>query len=95
MAPKKSKKNTLFQIMECFTYLEMKSISTIPYFSNNHNKMVYCWYIDGYFKTQKNVQFINDIIARFKLTTDCQLHSFKAMTIENINPISLKKVLRA
>ena len=38
----------------------------------------------------KNVQFINDIIARFKLTTDCQLHSFKAMTIENINPISLK-----
>lgn len=62
----------------------------LHYFSNEYNRMVYCWYIDGYFSTNKNVKFLNDIIARFKLTTDCQLHSFKAMAIENINPISLK-----
>ena len=51
------------------------------------------WFIAGILMDilkLKNVQFINDIIARFKLTADCQLHSFKAMTIENINPISLK-----
>ena len=92
IAPKKQEKNTLFQIMGDISHLFGNEIPypQSHYFSNNHNKMVYCWYIDGYFKTQKNVQFINDIIARFKLTTDCQLHSFKAMTIENINPISLK-----
>lgn len=60
------------------------------YYSNKHNRMVYCWYIDGFFGTQKGVSYINDIIARFKLTVDCQLHSFKSVPIENINPIKLK-----
>lgn len=60
------------------------------YYSNEYSRMVYCWYIDGFFKTQKNIKFINDIIARFKLTADCKLHSFKSLTVENINPIKLK-----
>jgi hypothetical protein len=92
IAPKKQEKNTLFQIMGDISHLFGNEIPypQSHYFSNNHNKMVYCWYIDGYFKTQKNVQFINDIIARFKLTADCQLHSFKSVPMENINPIKLK-----
>ena len=60
------------------------------YYSNEYSRMVYCWYIDGFFHTQKNVRFINDIIARFKITADCQLHSFKNVTVDNINPIKLK-----
>ena len=74
IAPKKQEKNTLFKIMGDISHLFGNEIPypQSHYFSNNHNKMVYCWYIDGYFKTQKNVQFINDIIARVKLTTVCQ-----------------------
>lgn len=29
---------------------------------------VYCWLIDGFFDTLKGIQFLNDIIARFKIT---------------------------
>ena len=60
------------------------------YYSNEHNRMVYCWYIDGFFGTKNNIKFLNDIIARFKITVDCQLHSFKSVPMENINPIKLK-----
>ena len=60
------------------------------YYSNTYSRMVYCWCIDGFFGTQKGVSYINDIIARFKITADCQLHSLKASTIENITPIKLK-----
>ncbi len=60
------------------------------YYSNEYSRMVYCWYIYGFFGTKKSCDFINDIIARFKLTVDCQLHSFKSSTIENIKPIKLK-----
>ena len=60
------------------------------YYSNEHNRMVYCWYIDGFFGTKNNIKFLNDIIARFKITAECQLHSFKSVPMENINPINLK-----
>lgn len=60
------------------------------YYSNTYSRMVYCWYIDGFFKTNDNIKFLNDIIARFKITADSQLHSFKSVTMENINPIKLK-----
>ena len=60
------------------------------YFSNNHNKMVYGGDIDGFFGTKNNIKFLNDIIARFKITAECQLHSFKSVPMENINPINLK-----
>ena len=55
IAPKKQEKNTLFQIMGDISHLFGNEIPypQSHYFSNNHNKMVYCWYIDGYFKTQK------------------------------------------
>ena len=52
--------------------------------------MVYCWYIDGFFGTKNNIKFLNDIIARFKITAECQLHSFRSVPMENINPINLK-----
>ena len=61
------------------------------YYSNEYNRMVYCWCIDGFFHTQKNVRFINDVIARFKITADCQLHSLKASTVKNISSIKLKQ----
>ena len=92
IAPKKQEKNTLFQIMGDISHLFGNEIPypQSHYFSNNHNKMVYCWYIDGFFGTKNNIKFLNDIIARFKITAECQLHSFKSVPMENINPINLK-----
>lgn len=60
------------------------------YYSNEYSRMVYCWFIDGFFGTKNNIKFLNDIIARFKITVDCKLHSFKSVPMENINPIKLK-----
>jgi len=51
---------------------------------------VYCWLIDGFFKTKKNIEFLNDIIARFKLTFNCELFNCKT-TENNNNPYKLKQ----
>ena len=90
--PKKQDKNTLFKIMGDISHLFGNEIPypQSHYYSNEHNRMVYCWYIDGFFGTKNNIKFLNDIIARFKITVDCQLHSFKSVPMENINPIKLK-----
>lgn len=32
------------------------------------DKPVYCWFIDGVFHTKKGLQYLNDILARFKIT---------------------------
>ena len=92
IAPKKQEKNTLFKIMGDISHLFGNEIPypQSHYYSNEHNRMVYCWYIDGFFGTKNNIKFLNDIIARFKITVDCQLHSFKSVPMENINPIKLK-----
>lgn len=92
IAPKKQEKSTLFQIRGDISHLFGNEI---PYpqhhfYSNEFNCMVYCWYLDGFFGTKNNIKFLNDIIARFKITVDCQLHSFKSVQMENINPINLK-----
>lgn len=45
--------------------------NSIPYPHHHYlrnNKLVYCWLIDGFFDTIKGIQFLNDIIARFKIT---------------------------
>lgn len=61
------------------------------YFDHSINRMVYAWYIDGFFDTSKNVRYLNDIIARFKISCDCKLHSFKKSNNENIKPCKLKE----
>lgn len=33
-----------------------------------NNRTVYCWLVDGFFDTKKNTEYLNDIIARFKIT---------------------------
>jgi hypothetical protein len=89
---KQESTNTFLKIMGDISHLFGNEVPypQSHYYSNEYSRMVYCWYIDGFFGTQKGVSYINDIIARFKLTVDCQLHSFKSSTIENINPIKLK-----
>ena len=65
----------------------------LHYFSNEYNRMVYSWYIDGFFGTANNVRFLNDVIARFKLTADCQLHSLKSSIVEYDNSLKLKRFM--
>lgn len=92
ITPKTQEKSTLFKIMGDISHLFGNEI---PYpqshfYSNEYSRMVYCWYLDGFFGTKNNIKFLNDIIARFKITADCKLHSFKSVPMENINPINLK-----
>ena len=89
---KQENSNTFLKIMGDISHLFGNEVPypNSHYYSNEYSRMVYCWFIDGFFHTQKNVRFINDIIARFKITADCQLHSFKSVTVDNINPIKLK-----
>ena len=89
---KKQEKSTLFKIMGDISHLFGNEIPYPQehYFNNEYNQMIYCWYIDGFFGTQNNIKFLNDIIARFKITAECKLHSFKSIPMENINPIKLK-----
>ena len=50
--------------------------------------MIYCLYIDGFFGTQNNIKFLNDIIARFKITYPNSQHLETKWTDKenNINP---------
>jgi len=87
-------KNTLLRIMSndiSHLFGDEVPFPHNHYFSNEYNRMVYCWYIDGYFETQKGVRFLNDIIARFKLSAECRLHSFKSVHTENLNLYKLKE----
>jgi len=92
ITPKKQEKNTLLQIRGDISHLFGNEVPypQAHYYSNDYNCMVYCWYIDGFFGTKNNIKFLNDIIARFKITAECQLHSFRSVPMENINPIKLK-----
>lgn len=48
--------------------------SVVPYphyhYLNKNNVMVYAWLLDGFFETKNNINYLNDIIARFKITFD-------------------------
>ena len=69
---------------------ELDNIIPYPHRHFFHqNSIVYCWLIDGFFKTKKNIEYLNDIIARFKLTFNCQLFNYKT-TNNNNNPYRLK-----
>lgn len=66
----------------------------IPYpqhYYKHGDSFVYCWLVDGFFHTNNNVRFLNDIIARFKLTYPNSKHLKTTITNEtNINPLKLK-----
>ncbi len=69
----------------------------IPY-PNDHysdklysNRLVYSWLIDGFFGTADGYKYLNDIIARFKLSCDsADLHSLKMVDDENQSTHKLK-----
>lgn len=67
---KKQLKNTWLQISFSDDITsELGDIIPYPHYHYmKNNKLVYCWLIDGFFDTLKGVQFLNDIIARFKIT---------------------------
>ena len=69
--------------------------SSIPY-PNHHyllnNRLVYCWLISGWFDTVKSVIFLNDIIARFKITfIDCKYLKHSKDLRSSIKPYILKE----
>lgn len=92
----KQENNTILQIVAGIEIIELFG-NAIPY-PNHHyydntyqNRLVYCWVIDGFFGTKKGYDFLNDIIARFKLSCDSSfLHSIKAIKKENENSYKLK-----
>lgn len=67
---KKQLKNTWLQISFSDDITsELGNIIPYPHYHyTKNNKLVYCWLIDGFFDTLKGVQFLNDVIARFKIT---------------------------
>lgn len=68
--------------------------NSIPYPHNHYfkdNAIIYEWQIDGFFHTQKGIEFINDIIARFIISADCVLESFKATEFDYASKYKLKE----
>lgn len=69
--------------------------NTVPYPQHHYlkcNKIVYCWLIDGFFETNNNIQYLNDIIARFKITfNDCQYLKKHTVERSSITPLKLKQ----
>lgn len=69
--------------------------SIIPYPHHHYlknNKLVYCWLIVGFFSTQKNISFLNDIIARFKITFINSKYLKHSKDFQStITPIELKQ----
>ncbi len=68
--------------------------NVIPYPHHHYmrnNKLVYCWLIDGFFDTLKGIQFLNDIIARFKITFETSQYLKHSVDSEStICPLKLK-----
>lgn len=60
------------------------------YFDNQINRIVYVWLIDGFFDTNANYKYLNDIIARFVLTANCKLHSVERTNSSNFKALKLK-----
>lgn len=92
----KQENNTILQIAAGLEIIELFD-NAIPYpnyhyYDNTYeNRLVYCWVIDGFFGTKKGYDFLNDIIARFRLSCDSSfLHSIKAVKKENVSSYKLK-----
>jgi len=80
-------------MLKTATWLYFKAFSditdrfgTIPY-PNDHYQdidglLVYGWLIDGFFKSKNNIEFLNDVIARFLITFDEKIKLQKIQTIK-------------
>jgi len=92
----KKQRNVKNNTCLCIKFFEniVEHIGNVVPFPHRHffhrEGYVYCWLIDGFFKTKKGIEFINDIIARFKLTFDCKLFNLKSVKNDN-NPYKLKQ----
>ena len=69
------------------------SIPFPQYYYISGKEFVYGWLIDGFFWTNNNIKYLNDIIARFKITfPDCSHEKTKYTTeYGNISPLKLKQ----
>ena len=69
------------------------SIPYPQYYYMSGKEFVYGWLIDGFFWTNNNIKYFNDIIARFKISfPDCQHEKTKYTTeIGNISPLKLNQ----
>ncbi len=96
LKPFKKQENTILKIVAGNEITELFG-NAIPY-PNYHyndnlysNRLVYCWVIDGFFETKKGYRFLNDIIARFKLSCDSSfLHSLQRVENDNLHSHKLK-----
>ena len=68
--------------------------NSVPYPQHHYlkdNEVVYCWLIDGFFETKKNLEYLNDIIARFKISfDDCRYLKKQKAEQGQINPLKLR-----
>lgn len=94
--PFKKQENTTLKIVAGNEITELFG-NAIPYPSYHYNdklysnRLVYCWVIDGFFGTEKGYKYLNDIIARFKLSCDsADLHSLERKEKENQSTCKLK-----
>lgn len=72
---------------------ELGNVIPYPHYHYmRNNKLVYCWLLDGFFDTFKGIQFLNDIIARFKITFETsQYLKHTEDTKSTICPLKLKQ----
>jgi hypothetical protein len=72
---------------------ELGNVIPYPHYHYmRNNKLVYCWLLDGFFDTFKGIQFLNDIIARFKITFETsQYLKHTEDTESTICPLKLKQ----
>lgn len=69
--------------------------NSLPYPHQHYlrnNKLVYCWLIDGYFDTIDGYNYLNDIIARFKISfVDCKYLQHTKDGESKLKPLKLKQ----
>lgn len=72
---------------------ELGNVIPYPHYHYmRNNKLVYCWLIDGFFDTLKGVQYLNDIIARFKITFETSQYLKHTVDTEStLCPLKLKQ----
>ena len=85
--------NTLFKIASnsdiSDIFGDLVPYPHLHYFDHSINRMVYGWYLDGFFETKNNTKYLNELIARFMISCDCKFHSIEK-TDETNNPEPLK-----
>lgn len=85
--------NTLFKIASnsdiSDIFGDLVPYPHLHYFDHSINRMVYGWYLNGFFETKNNTKYLNELIARFMISCDCKLHSVEK-TDETNNPEPLK-----